>query len=380
MFSLRHLVIATSTALVLTGTLAGGTNAAPPPIPSPIVAVGGQQEVPTFSVDQALSSITKARTAATVTVGTTTGEIDSQIARIGTALEDADIASMQVSEDFALAEDTASGPAPQLAAIAGTSLASLSSAAPSVDLKQAAAAVADIRTASEAAQAALGKKRTELIKESAKLRNTSVAAETKRIDKARATANAAAMRKTLRYSETSVPDLAPATTPGTALEDTTATLAAGMTTTGAGTAAMAVPSAISISTKAPSRAVRINKSVAWAKKVASNNKYKYRYGSTGPTYFDCSGYTGKAFASAGKKLQRTSSQQYKAAPAKVKLSKLTKGDLVFWSSNGGRSFYHVALYIGGGKIAHARNPSAGISVTKLNYAGMRNIYKYGGRY
>ena len=48
----------------------------------------------------------------------------------------------------------------------------------------------------------------------------------------------------------------------------------------------------------------------------------------------------------GKKLKRTSSAQYKAAPKKVTLSKLQKGDLVFWSSNGGRSFYHVAMYVG----------------------------------
>lgn len=380
MFSLRHLVIATSTALVLTGTLVGGTNAAPPPAPSAIVA--GQQEVPTFSVDPALSAIAKARTAASITTGTTPGELDSQITRIGTAIEDADIASMQVSEDFALAEETSAGSAPQLAAIAGTSLASLSTPAPGIDLKQAATAVADTRAAAESAQAELGKRRTELIKASARLRNTSVAAENKRINKAREAANDAALRKTMKESEASVPDPEPATTPGTVADDSSATLAAGITTTGAGAgaAAMAVPSAVSVSAKATSRAVRISKSVTWAKKVAYNNKYRYRYGSTGPTYFDCSGYTGKAFASAGKKLQRTSGQQYKAAPAKVKLSKLKKGDLVFWSSNGGRSFYHVALYIGSGKIAHARNPSAGISVTKLNYAGMRNIYKYGGRY
>ena len=151
-----------------------------------------------------------------------------------------------------------------------------------------------------------------------------------------------------------------------------------MSTGGLGAASIAgaslkVPTAVS-------RAKRIDLSVKWAQKIASNNKYRYRYGATGPTYFDCSGYTGKAFSTGGKKLQRTSGAQYKAAPKKVKLSSLQKGDLVFWSSNGGRSFYHVALYIGGGKIAHARNPQAGISVTKLNYAGMRNIYKYAGRY
>ncbi len=85
-------------------------------------------------------------------------------------------------------------------------------------------------------------------------------------------------------------------------------------------ASLKVPTAVS-------RAKRIDLSVKWAQKIASNNKYKYRYGATGPTYFDCSGYTGKAFSTGGKKLQRTSGAQYKAAPKKVKLSSLQKGDL-----------------------------------------------------
>lgn len=383
MFSLRHLVIATSTALVLSGSLAGGASAAP--LPTSAATVAGQQDVPTFSVDQALSDIAKARSAAGITVGTTTRELDSQINKIAGALENADIASMQASEDFAVVEDTAAkkkSSAP-LSAIAGTNLAALSTTAAEDELQQASASVAIARTAADTARTELNSKRTELIAASAQLRNTTVAVESKRIEKAQDAANLAEFEAMLKDSETSVPDLETANAP--ALTGTP--VAAGITGTGAGTAAMAVTGVtVTAATKkaaasaAAKRTKRINTSVTWAKKVAANNKYKYRYGSTGPTYFDCSGYTGKAFSNGGKKLQRTSSAQYKAAPTKVKLKNMKKGDLVFWSSNGGRSFYHVALYLGSGKIAHARNPSAGISVTNLYYAGKRNIHSYAGRY
>ena len=51
------------------------------------------------------------------------------------------------------------------------------------------------------------------------------------------------------------------------------------------------------------------------------------------------------------------------------MGNLRVGDLVFWSNNGsGSGVYHVAVYIGDGKIAHARNPKMGVSVTSLNYS------------
>lgn len=387
MFSLRHMVIATSTAIALTGTLTGGATAAP--APEPISAEVAQHQVPTFSVDQALAEIAKARAAATVTPGDTTAILDSQISRIDTALEDAESASMQAAEDFANVEEEVSGAgsAAQLTVLTGTALASLSTPAANSTLKQAGIGASKARAASESAMTALDKKRAELLKASAKLNNTSVATEAKRVEKVREAANDTAMTKLLADSEASVPDLEAAADVSPNVAATA--VAAGISGTSAGAAAMSAPAAVDVSTKvsakakaaaAKKRAARITKTVAWAKKVAKNNKYKYRYGGTGPTYFDCSGYIGKAFTAGGKKLKRTSSQQYKASPTKVKLSKMKKGDLVFWSSNSGRSFYHVALYLGSGNIAHARNPKAGISVTKLNYAGTRNIYKYGGRY
>src|SRR5699024_353712 len=98
-----------------------------------------------------------------------------------------------------------------------------------------------------------------------------------------------------------------------------------------------------------------------------NSGAGYRLGADGPSQYDCSSLTQTAFASAGIELPRVSADQYAEAPAHDSLSNVQPGDLVFWSSNGSSSgIYHVAVYIGDGKIAQARNPEAGISIDSLD--------------
>src|SRR5699024_4985285 len=80
-----------------------------------------------------------------------------------------------------------------------------------------------------------------------------------------------------------------------------------------------------------------------------------------------SSLTQTAFASAGIDLPRVSADQYAQAPSHDSLSNVQPGDLIFWSSNGSSSgIYHVAVYIGDGQIAQARNPQAGISIDSLD--------------
>jgi cell wall-associated NlpC family hydrolase len=106
----------------------------------------------------------------------------------------------------------------------------------------------------------------------------------------------------------------------------------------------------------------------WAAGKAADPSVYYSFGGNGPYGFDCSGFTQKAFAQAGKSIPRNSSAQF-AGGQKVSMGNLRVGDLVFWSNNGsGSGVYHVAVYIGDGKIAHARNPKMGVSVTGLNYS------------
>lgn len=130
--------------------------------------------------------------------------------------------------------------------------------------------------------------------------------------------------------------------------------------------------------EAPQPSRSFNAAIAWGQVTADDSSKGYIYGANGPDNYDCSSFTGAAYAKSGIYLPRTSSQQYAAAPTKVPLNQLRRGDLVFSSSNGGRSFYHVAIYLGNGQVLHARNPSSGISVTPLSW--VNNLHPYAGRY
>ncbi|NUL49291.1 C40 family peptidase [Cellulosimicrobium funkei] len=107
----------------------------------------------------------------------------------------------------------------------------------------------------------------------------------------------------------------------------------------------------------------------WAVSTANDSSVGYAYGGNGPSAYDCSGFTQSAFAQAGVDIPRTSGAQYSGASQYVGLDELQVGDLVFWSNNGSASgIYHVAVYVGDGKIAHARNYTEGVSVTDVDYS------------
>jgi cell wall-associated NlpC family hydrolase len=82
----------------------------------------------------------------------------------------------------------------------------------------------------------------------------------------------------------------------------------------------------------------------------------YRLGGEGPSTFDCSGLTMKAYSYAGLYIgsHSVNNQWYNAA-AKGKIvpySQRQRGDLIFWGDGPG-DFYHVGIYIGGGMMIAA---------------------------
>ncbi len=87
----------------------------------------------------------------------------------------------------------------------------------------------------------------------------------------------------------------------------------------------------------------------------------YVWGATGPSAFDCSGLTMWAYAHAGIGLVHSSAGQASEG-RQISESQIQPGDLVFYYS----PIHHVAIYIGGGMIVHAANPSAGVQVAPMD--------------
>jgi cell wall-associated NlpC family hydrolase len=86
----------------------------------------------------------------------------------------------------------------------------------------------------------------------------------------------------------------------------------------------------------------------------------YVYGAAGPNAYDCSGLTMASWAQAGVGLPHSSSAQFSSGPH-VPASQLQPGDLVFYY----QPISHVGMYIGGGMIVHAANPSTGVTISGL---------------
>jgi len=99
------------------------------------------------------------------------------------------------------------------------------------------------------------------------------------------------------------------------------------------------------------------------KEAAKLRGTPYRYGGTTTRGFDCSGYTGYVYKKAGKKLPRTSRQQYRATKH-LSRKAARPGDLVFFKSGGG-SVYHVGIYAGGNMLWQASRPGRPVAKSKI---------------
>lgn len=91
----------------------------------------------------------------------------------------------------------------------------------------------------------------------------------------------------------------------------------------------------------------------------------YVWGTAGPDTFDCSGLTSWAYAQAGVYLPHSSASQAGSGAVVPSLSAAQPGDLLFFYS----PISHVALYVGGGSMVHARHPGPGGEVQVGSVAG-----------
>lgn len=91
---------------------------------------------------------------------------------------------------------------------------------------------------------------------------------------------------------------------------------------------------------------------------------------------DCSGFTCLVYAQFGYSISRTPGGQYSSAGRSISQEELQPGDIVCYSSNGGKSCTHVGFYIGNGQILHSANSRKGVIISDINYSpviGMRNV-------
>ena len=101
----------------------------------------------------------------------------------------------------------------------------------------------------------------------------------------------------------------------------------------------------------------------------------YVYGASGPSSFDCSGFTSYIFRLHGVSLNRTAAGQYSNG-VYVSRDQLQPGDLVMFGTSAS-NITHVAIYIGGGQIIHAANKSTISTITSgyynNRYVGARRV-------
>jgi len=92
----------------------------------------------------------------------------------------------------------------------------------------------------------------------------------------------------------------------------------------------------------------------------------YVWGATGPSKFDCSGFTQWVYRDAGIKIPRVSREQARVGDF-VTYEQLQKGDMVFFDTKKHRSgrVCHVGIYLGDGNFIHAS--SAGKKVVIYNF-------------
>jgi cell wall-associated NlpC family hydrolase len=131
--------------------------------------------------------------------------------------------------------------------------------------------------------------------------------------------------------------------------------------------------------KVPSTEVDREKLSRGSSSVANNLiEYSYRFlgkpyvwAATGPSAFDCSGYTAYVYKKFGYYLPHYTGDQVEMGKA-VSRDSLRTGDLVFFDTTGSDS--HVGIYIGSGNFIHASSGRKRVMVSSLDEAYYESRY------
>lgn len=94
----------------------------------------------------------------------------------------------------------------------------------------------------------------------------------------------------------------------------------------------------------------------------------YVYGASGPSSFDCSGFTSYIFKNFGYTLNRSAAGQYSNGTV-IDQSQLQPGDLLVWRAYGSsKTATHVGIYIGNNQYIHASSTGGCIKINDMDYA------------
>jgi len=113
---------------------------------------------------------------------------------------------------------------------------------------------------------------------------------------------------------------------------------------------------------APASGGKADRAIAYARAQLGE---PYKWGGAGPGSWDCSGLLMRAWGAAGVSLPHSASGQY-SRTQKVSVGSIRRGDLVYWGKSPG-SIYHVAMYLGGGKMIHAPRPGRSVEIVSITY-------------
>ena len=136
----------------------------------------------------------------------------------------------------------------------------------------------------------------------------------------------------------------------------------------------------SLGARAP-REARAGDIIALAKQFVGG---KYVWGGSSPSSggFDCSGLVQYVFGRNGVHLPRVAEDQYQVGKP-VRYEELQPGDLIFQANTWKSGISHVGIYIGDGKILHAKGKAYGIVVDSIGpfpqgHPGARRILRSNG--
>lgn len=90
----------------------------------------------------------------------------------------------------------------------------------------------------------------------------------------------------------------------------------------------------------------------------------YVYGASGPSSFDCSGFTMYIMNKFNVSLPHSAKAQ-SGIGKYVPRNQLRPGDLVVFTTNGTGSVSHTGIYIGGGKFVHAPESGKNVSISSM---------------